>query len=41
MFWARGAALKHCITSRKVAGSFPDGANEFFIDKILQVALWP
>jgi len=32
----------HCATSRKVAGSIPDGViGKFFINKILPAALWP
>ena len=33
--------LRHCATSRKVAGSIPDGVIAFFIDIILPAALWP
>jgi hypothetical protein len=33
--------LRHCATSRKVAGSIPDGVTGIFIDIILSVALWP
>jgi hypothetical protein len=32
----------HCATSRKVAGSIPDGVIGFFsIDIILPATLWP
>ena len=33
--------VEDCVTSRKVAGSIPDGVVEFFIDIILLTALWP
>jgi hypothetical protein len=33
--------LRHCATSRKVAGLIPDGVLEFLIDVILLAALWP
>jgi len=34
--------LRNCATSRKVAGSIPDGVTGFFfIDVILPAALWP
>ena len=33
--------LRHCATSRKVAGSIPYGIIGSFIDLILPVALWP
>jgi hypothetical protein len=33
--------LRHCATSRKVAGSIPDDVIGFFIDLILSVAMWP
>jgi hypothetical protein len=34
--------LRHCATSRKVAGLNPDGViGFFFIDIILLAALWP
>ena len=33
--------LWHCATSRKVAGSIPDGVIEIFHDKFLPIALWP
>jgi hypothetical protein len=33
--------LRHCATSRQVAGSIPDGVWGFFIDIILPAALWP
>jgi hypothetical protein len=33
--------LRHCATSRKVAGSIPDGATGIFHWHILPVALWP
>jgi hypothetical protein len=33
--------LRHCATSRKVAGSFPDESLDFLIDLILPAALWP
>ena len=34
--------LSHCATSRKVAGSIPDGViGIFFIYIILPTALWP
>jgi hypothetical protein len=33
--------LRHCATSRKVAGSIPDGVNVIFIDIILPVVLCP
>jgi hypothetical protein len=33
--------LRHCATSRNVAGSIPDGVTEIFIDIIVSVALWP
>jgi len=34
--------LQHCATSRKVAGSIPDGViGFFFIDIIFPAALWP
>jgi hypothetical protein len=33
--------LRHCATSRKVAGSIPGGVTGIFIDIILSVALWP
>jgi len=33
--------LRHCATSRKVAGSIPDGVLEIFIDIILPAAQWP
>ena len=32
-------ALQHCATSRKVAGSIPDGVIGIFIDIILPAAL--
>ena len=32
---------RHCSSSRKVAGSIPDGVIEIFIDIILPAALWP
>ena len=34
---------KHCATSRKVAGSIPDGGGSlrFSIDLIFPAALWP
>jgi len=32
--------LRHCATSRKVAGSISDGVTGFFIDIILPAALW-
>jgi len=33
--------LRHCATSRKVAGSIPDGViGIFIIDIILPAALW-
>ena len=32
--------MRHCATSRKVAGSIPDGSLEYFIDIILPAALW-
>ena len=34
-------SVSHCATSRKVAGSIPDGVNGIFIDTILPAALWP
>jgi hypothetical protein len=34
-------SLRHCATSRKVAGSIPDGVSRIFIDIILPAALWP
>jgi hypothetical protein len=35
-------SASHSATSRKVAGSIPDGVIElFFIDIILPTALWP
>ena len=34
-------SLRHWATSRKVAGPFPDGVIEIFIDIILPAALWP
>jgi len=33
--------LRHCATSRKVAGSILDGVIGFFIGIILPTALWP
>ena len=34
--------IHYCVTSRKVAGSIPDGViGFFFIDIILPAALWP
>ena len=33
--------LRCCATNRKVAGSIPAGVIEFFVDKILPIALWP
>jgi hypothetical protein len=33
--------LRHCSTSRKVAGSIPDGVIGIFIDLALPAALWP
>jgi hypothetical protein len=30
------SSLRHCATSRKVAGSIPDGVLAFFIDLILR-----
>ena len=33
--------LRHCATTRQVAGSIPDGVMGFFIDIILPAALWP
>jgi hypothetical protein len=33
--------LWHCATSRKVAGSIPDGSFQSFIDLIFPAALWP
>ena len=33
--------LRHCSTSRKVAGSIPDGVIGFFIDIILPANQWP
>ena len=33
--------LRRCATSRKVAGSIPDGVTGIFIDVILPAALWP
>jgi hypothetical protein len=33
--------LRHCAANRKIAGSIPDGVMEFFIDIVLQAALWP
>jgi hypothetical protein len=33
--------LRHCFTSRKVAGLIPDGVIGVFIDIVLPVALWP
>jgi hypothetical protein len=33
--------LRHCSTSRKVAGSIPDCVIDILIDIILPVALWP
>jgi hypothetical protein len=32
--------LWHCVTSRKVTGSIPDGVTGIFIDIILATALW-
>ena len=33
--------LRHCATSRKVAGSIPNGVTGIFIDIILPAVLWP
>jgi hypothetical protein len=33
--------LRHCATSRKVAGSIPDGVIEIFHYLIFPAALWP
>ena len=33
--------LRHCATSRKVAGSITDGVIEIVHDLILPAALWP
>jgi len=33
--------FRHYATSRKVAGSIPDGVMKFFVDIILPAALWP
>jgi len=33
--------LRHCATSRKVAGLIPDGIIGFFIDSIRPTTLWP
>ena len=38
--WWR-SSMRHCATSRKVAGSIPNGVNEVFTDTILPIALWP
>jgi hypothetical protein len=35
------SCLRHCATSRKVAGSIPDLSLKFFIDIALPIALWP
>ena len=32
--------LRHCVTSRKVAGSISDGVIGFFIELILPAGLW-
>jgi len=36
-----GTRCRSFATSRKVAGSIPDGVIENFIDIILPAALWP
>ena len=33
--------LRHCATSRKVAGSIPNDVTGILIDIILLAALWP
>ena len=33
--------LRHCATSRKVAGSIPEWVLEFFIDVMIPAAFWP
>jgi hypothetical protein len=33
--------MRHCATSRKVAGSIPNGDTGIFIDIILPATLWP
>jgi hypothetical protein len=39
--YCQSSWLRHCATSRKVAGRFPMVSLEFFIHIILPAALWP
>jgi len=41
IFFRWGSWWRHCTTSRKDAGSFPDGVIGIFNDIILPAALWP
>jgi hypothetical protein len=39
--WGTRNWLRHCATSRTVAGSIPDEVIRFLIDLTLPAALWP